>query len=67
MLLRVILGPIRILYVLPTYSMYDVLYGVTASTCDQRYGLTFLIIFLHLKNRLCMHCTVGIINPGHYV
>ena len=28
-------------YVVPTYGMYDVLRGVTASACDHRYGLIF--------------------------
>ncbi len=50
MLCRVILGPRRIFYALPTYSMYDVLCIFTASACDHRYGLIFcLIVFFGLK------------------
>ena len=51
MLRRVILGPRRMFYVLPTYGMYDVLCGVTTSACDHRYGL-FLIMFLGLPKKI---------------
>ena len=51
MLRRVILGPRRIFYVLPTYGMYDVIHGVTTFACDHRYRQIFIpIMFLGQKN-----------------
>ena len=51
MLCRAVLGHRSIIYdVLPTYGMYRVLRSVTASACDHRYRLFFiLIVILDLK------------------
>ena len=46
----------------------NVLHGDAASACDHKYGLIFKSNpFFDLKNRLCTYCSVGKINPRHYI